>query len=100
MSVGGALPGKRCWLRGGQILQPFRRFLRSARAYVDREVGTGTDLVEEIHKLVGSECIRLDNSSPVRIESYFPMRPNAFTPMVFVREAAAGPANVRNFERL
>ena len=40
------------------------------------------------------ESVRLDHAAPVRIERCGPLWSNAFTPMVFVGEAAARPANV------
>src|SRR5262249_61229458 len=82
------------------VLQPLSRFLRCTGADVDREIRLGADLVEEVHELVRPERVRLDHAAPVGIERLWPMRADAFAPVVFVREAAARPANVRRLYRL
>ena len=102
MAVGGALLRQRRRLSGGQIFEPFRRFLRSARADIDGEVRFGANLIEEVHEFVRSESVRLDHAAPVGIERHGSLfgRSDAFAPVIFVGEAAAGPANVWDFDRL
>src|SRR5262249_16191461 len=100
MTIGGAFLGQSCGLRRGKVLQPLGCFLRGTGADVDREIRLGADLVEEVHELVRPERVRLDHSAPVGIERLWPLRADAFAPVVFVREAAARPANVRRLYRL
>ena len=101
-AVGGALLGERRRLRGGQVLQPVGRFLRRARADVDRQVGLAADLLDEVDELVRAERIRLDDAAPVRVERGRSrvQRADAVAPVVLVGEAAAGPAHVGHLEGL
>ena len=96
MAIGGALLRQGGRLRGGQVFQPFGRFLRSAGADIDRQVRLGANLVEKVHEFVGAEGVRLDDPAPVRIEAHGSLRADAFAPVILIREAAAGPANVRH----
>ena len=66
--VGRALLRRARRLLRGHVLEPVGRFLRGARADVDREIGLGADLLEEVHELVRAEGVRLDDAAPVGIE--------------------------------
>ena len=99
MAVGGAFLLERRRLSGGHIFQPFGRFSRSAGPNIDRDVRLGADLVDEVHEFMRSERVRFDNAAPIGIEGHGSLigRADAVAPVVFVGEAAAGPANVRHF---
>src|SRR4051794_14941111 len=99
MAVGSALLLERCRLSGGHVFQPFRRFSRSAGPNIDRHVGLGADLVDEVHELMRSERIRFDDTTPIGVERYGTLicRADAVAPVVFVGEAATGPADVWHF---
>src|SRR5581483_6638653 len=99
MTIGAALLRQRRRLSGRNVFQPFRRLPRSASAEVDREIGLRADLLEEVHELMRAERVRLDYAAPVGIQSGHSLRADAIAPVVFVREAAARPANVRNPQR-
>ena len=43
---------------------------RRAGTDVDRDVGLGANLVEEVHEFVRAESIRLDDAAPVGIERH------------------------------
>ncbi len=102
MAVRRPLLRERRRLRGGEVFEPLGRFPRRPRADVDREERLGADLVEEVHELVRPETVRLGHAAPVRIERDGARagRSDAVAPVVFVGEAAAGPANVGDLERL
>ena len=70
MAVGATLLRQGGRLRRGQVFQPFRRFLRSAGADVDRQVRVGANLLEKVHEFVGAEGVRFDDPAPVGIEAY------------------------------
>ena len=102
MTIGGTFLGQGCRLRGGQVFQPLRCFPRNSRPNVGRDVSVGANLVKEIHELVASESIRLDYTAPVRIEGYDTLAKGAdpIPPVIFVSEAATGPAHVRHLNSL
>ena len=97
MAVGGALLRQGRRLRGGQVFQPFGRFLRSAGADIDRQVRVGANLLEKVHEFVGAEGVRFDDPAPVGIEANGSWGADALAPVILIRETAAGPANVRHF---
>ncbi len=87
---------------GGQVLDPLHHFLRGAAADVAGDVGVRAELLHEIHELVGAKAVILDDAAPVRVDHRRALlaRPDAVLPVVLVGEAAAGPAQDGDVQRL
>ena len=62
----------------------------------------GADLVQEVEELMRTESVGLDDAAPVGIERRGALvaRTDAVAPVIFVGEAAAGPAHVRHLDGL
>ena len=57
------------------------------------------DLVDEIEILVGAESVRVDDPAPACIDPGITGFADAVTPVIIVRIATAGPADVRHLQR-
>ena len=99
MPIRGALLLERGRLRGGHVLQPIGRLLGRTRAQVDRDVSRAANLVDEVHKFVRPKSVRLDHAAPVGIQPHGSLRADPVAPVIFVGEAASGPAHVRHLNR-
>ena len=88
-------------LRKDFIIDPYQVWeSRCAGADIDRHIRSATDLLDEVHELVGAESIRIDDVAPCRIHRGGALVPRAdpLAPVILVRETAAGPADVGNLE--
>ena len=96
MAVGGSLFGESCGRCGSHVLKPLASFLRRAGADVDGHIRRTPDLLDEIHELIGAESIRIDNIAPCRIHGGGTLvaRSDSLAPVVLVRKATPGPADV------
>ncbi len=100
VAVGGAFLRQGCRFVGGHVFEPLGRLLRRAGADIARDVGFGTDLVDEVHEFVGAEGVGLQHAAPVGIERGRALfgGADALAPVVFIGEAAAGPADIRDLD--
>src|SRR5262249_9155507 len=85
-------PGK------GDVFDPLLHLLNRAAANIAANVGLTPDLLTKIHELVCPEMIILDHAPPMSVDHGRSLlcRPNALSPMVFVGETSAGPAQDRH----
>ena len=98
-AVRGTLGGERTGGRG-DVFHPFGEFARRGRPDVAANVGLGADQFGKVHKFVGAEGVGFDDSAPVSIDfdRTFGAGADAFAPVVLIGEAAARPADDRDFQ--
>src|SRR5690606_12385680 len=95
-AIGRAFAAGGSALVGGDVGDPVGRFLDRPRTDVDRDVGFGADLLDEVEELVRAERVVLDRLAPVPVDAHAALRAIAdpVAPVVLVGEAPAGPAHV------
>src|SRR5699024_6009481 len=100
-TVGAAQRGHRGVVGAGEVLDPFAHLLDRAGADVAVDVGLGAQQLHQVHELMGAEGVVLDHIAPVRVDHAGTVLagPDAVLPVVFIGEAAAGPAQVRDLQR-
>ena len=88
--------------RGIHVLHPFRYFAHRAGADVRVDVGFAADLAAQFHELVRAEAVVLHYAAPVRVHHALAgfLRADAVLPVVFIRKAAARPAQHRHADFL
>ncbi|MBL7260179.1 hypothetical protein JKJ07_38355 [Actinoplanes sp. LDG1-01] len=82
----------------GQVFDPLAHFPYGPGSDVAADVGLGAEQVAQRHELVGAEVVVLLDPAPMGVDHDRPplFGPDAVTPVVFVGEAAARPAQVRD----
>ena len=88
--------------RGIHVLHPLRHFAHRTGADVRVDVGFAADLAAQFHELVRAEGIILHHAAPVRVHHALAgfFRADAVLPVVFIRKAAARPAQHRHADFL
>ena len=78
----------------GDVFHPFGHFLYGAASHVAVHIGLTAELSAQLEKFVGTEAVVLYHAAPVGVDHLFSafLRPDAVHPVVFVRKAAARPA--------
>ena len=78
----------------GHVLHPVGKLLNGAAADVSGDVRLAADKLAEIHEFMRAETVVLDNSAPVGVYHLFALGhfADSVAPVVFIGEAAAGPA--------
>ena len=87
-----------------EILDPLGHLLHRAGADVGVDIRLASDLAAKLHEFVRAEGVILHHAAPVGVDHTAASRPGAdsVAPVVFVGEAAAGPAqdgNLQLFQR-
>ena len=78
----------------GDVLHPFGHFLYGAASHVAVHISLTVKLSAQLEKFVGAEAVVFHHAAPVGVDHLFSvfLRPDAVHPVVFIREAAARPA--------
>src|SRR5690606_3488203 len=86
----------------GHIFDPLGHLARGAIADVASDVRLRADLAQQFEELVRAARVGLGHATPVGVDldRALGRRADAFAPVVFVGEAAAGPADHRDREVL
>ena len=94
LAVGPALPGHGGVAAAGQVFHPLAHFLHGAAAQIGVDVGLAAQLTAQLHKFVGAEGVVLHHAAPVGVDHALAvfLGADAVPPVIFVGEAAAGPA--------
>src|SRR5690606_17775641 len=92
----------RCRAGAGEVLDPVGHLPNRAGTDVAADVGVGVQLLAEVHEFVRAEGVVLHDVAPVRVDHSGTLRSgaHAVAPVVLVGEAAAGPPEVRDVDRL
>ena len=84
------------------VFYPFGHFLNRTASQISIDIGFAAKLLTQFKKFMGSETVVLYHSAPVSINHLFPCFFRSYTvfPVIFIRKAAARPAQNRHFHFL